>query len=52
MLLTHVSVTRTSIMVTTTATIRLVRRLIFEDVEVAAGNEDGVGELVALAERA
>jgi hypothetical protein len=30
----------------------LLRRLIFEDVEVAAGNEDGVGELVALAERA
>jgi hypothetical protein len=26
--------------------------LIFEDVEVAAGNEDGVGEVVALAERA
>ena len=30
----------------------MLRRLVFEDVEVAAGNEDGVGELIALVERA
>ena len=37
---------------TTTPAIRPVETFDFEDIEVAAGNEDGVGELVALAERA
>ena len=37
---------------TTTSAIRPVETFDFEDLEVAAGNEDGVGKLVVFAERA
>jgi hypothetical protein len=49
MLITHVSAARTMMMATTTPAIRPVETLDFEGVEVAIGNEDGVGEIVALA---
>jgi hypothetical protein len=52
MLITHVSAARTRMVATTTAAIRPVETFDFEDVEVAAGNEDDVAELVALVERA
>jgi hypothetical protein len=49
MLITHVSAARTRMMATTTPAIKPVETLDFEGVDVAIGNEDGVGDLVALA---
>jgi hypothetical protein len=52
MLITHVGAARTRMMTTATPAIRPVETFDFEDVKVTAGNEGGVGEPVALAERA